>query len=294
MGERVDYADPLVWSRLAVGLQRAHEPFPTGDCGQVRCGPTWSWRFDLADYDLWLVTRGRGRGLIGSDHVEVRRGTLLVLRPGDTGSLVHDPDDPLTVTYAHFAFRRPGTSELVDVAPEWLPSRHIVLGDLRAVHEPLLDLVRLLEQRDDFAAGQARLVLHQVWLQILQQDAEAHGHGRRTVDPRVQAVMRYVRERPSERPTARAAAEVARVSPASLRRLFARELGMSLRTFVLRSRMERARALLSGSTMSVAEIARALGYTDVALFSRQVRGHFGMPPRELRGRDPRPARGANR
>lgn len=133
-----------------------------------------------------------------------------------------------------------------------------------------------------FADLQARLLFTQVLLEIYRQDAVAFGAGPRILDPRVQEVMAHVRSRLAERPSIAEVATLVRLSPSHLRRLFARELGISYRSFVVRSRMERARLLLRESTMSVSEVARALGYPDVVLFSRQFRHHHGIPPTRMR------------
>jgi AraC-like DNA-binding protein len=279
---RLDYRSRDVWSELATTLGRTYTPEPSRHCGHVMCGPEWSWRFSLQDFDLWLVCKGRGRGAIGDRPVTLTPGTLLVLRPGDTGWMVQDPDDRLTVTFAHFSLVAPATGLPVDLPADRLPSRHLQLTDFRAVHEPLLTVVRLMERTGPLALLEARLAFAQLFLTIVCQDAVASGLAREIIDPRVRSVMRFVRERPSERPTIQDAAEVARISPTHLRRLFARELGLSFRSYVLRSRMEQARAMLCESSLSVGEIARALGYADVALFSRQVRAYFGMPPTDLR------------
>lgn len=281
---RIDYRNEKVWTELAHALGRSFEPSPGVSFGNVRCGPDWTWRFHQHDYDMWLVTAGRGRGYVEDAYVELAPGTLLLLRPGDIGSLSHDPSDPLSVTYTHFSFVVPGTSTPVDVAEHWLPSRYLRLGDLRAIHDPLLAVVRLLEQDEPLAALEARLVLARLLIMIYRQDAEAVGLAPKTIDPRVHAVMRHVRDRPGERPSLAEAAAVAQISPTYLRRLFRQETGISYRAFMVRSRMEKARTLLHESTMSVGEIARVLGYHDVVLFSRQVRQHFGMPASELRRR----------
>jgi AraC-like DNA-binding protein len=282
MGDRLDYRGRDVWTEFATSLGRIYTPEPSRHCGHVMCGPEWSWRFSLQDFDLWLVCKGRGWGVINGQPVTVSPGTLLVLRPGDTGWMKQDPEDRLTVTFAHFALVAPATGQLVDLPADRLPSRHLQLADFRAVHEPLLTVVRLSERAGPLALLEARLVFAQLLFTIVCQDAVAAGLAPNSIDPRVQKVMRFVRERPAERPGIQTAAAVARVSPTHLRRLFAREIGMSFRSYVLRSRMEQARSMLCESTMTVGEVARALGYVDVALFSRQVRAYFGMSPSDLR------------
>lgn len=274
----MDYRRQGVWDELADALETAFTPVPRGIYGHVECEPGWTWRFTMPEYDLWLVSAGHGTVVVSGQRIVVGPGSLLILRPGDVGFGTQDPDARLTVTYSHFGFVRPGMSEPVDVPDRWLPARHIQLEDLRAIHEPLLNVVRLRDLDDRFAAFRARVQLAQLLADAYRQDAIANGMGPRRIDPRVQEVMRHVRAHPSERPSLSEAAALAHVSPSHLRRLFAREVGISFRAFVLRSRMERARFLLGQSSMSVGEVSRALGYVDVALFSHQFRRHFGISP----------------
>lgn len=279
----MDYRQPGVWDGLADALETSFSPEPRPVFGHVTCEPGWSWRFSMRDYDLWLVSGGRGTVFVGDQRIAVSAGSLLVLRPGDTGWGVQDPNNRLTVTYLHFDMVRPGSrSETVRVPGPRLPSRYLRMRDAHAIHEPLLSVVRFAEQGDRLSSLQARLMLTRVLVEIYRQDAETAGHGPRHRDPRVQEVMRYVRSRPAERPSLEEVATLAQVSPSHLRRLFARELGTSYRSFVVQSRMERARFLLQESLMSVGEVARALGYSDAVLFSHQFRRRYGFPPSRVR------------
>jgi AraC family transcriptional regulator of arabinose operon len=47
-------------------------------------------------------------------------------------------------------------------------------------------------------------------------------------------------------------------------------------------RMTRARGLLDRTTLTIAEIARAVGYDDPLYFSRHFRDRHGVSPREYR------------
>ncbi|MDJ0945822.1 MAG: helix-turn-helix transcriptional regulator [Kiloniellales bacterium] len=58
-------------------------------------------------------------------------------------------------------------------------------------------------------------------------------------------------------------------------------------------RFEKACCLLEGGDRSIAEIARALGYSDPAHFTRAFRRWAGMTPREYRQRG-KSARGVKR
>lgn len=77
------------------------------------------------------------------------------------------------------------------------------------------------------------------------------------------------------------AAEVS-LAPSTFRRRFQAAVGLSPRDFALTARMGRARDLLLSSERSVADIAEALGYGDVAFFSKQFTRKTGLSPRAFR------------
>lgn len=81
-------------------------------------------------------------------------------------------------------------------------------------------------------------------------------------------------------------------SPDHLSRVFRRRTGKRLIETMHDLRIERARGLLRGSTMGVAEVAWACGYARPSYFNRAFRARTGQTPREFAvskiGADPRP------
>jgi AraC-like DNA-binding protein len=74
----------------------------------------------------------------------------------------------------------------------------------------------------------------------------------------------------------------------SVRRLraAARATGSTPREIVLTTRLNEAKALLTGTDLSVAAVARRVGYDDAAYFSRLFASRTGLPPRTFRRRAP--------
>lgn len=67
-----------------------------------------------------------------------------------------------------------------------------------------------------------------------------------------------------------------------LTRLFRQQYGKSIIEYLTDVRMERARALLQGTDLSVTEISARVGYTDKGYFSRVFRDMFDQTPKEYR------------
>jgi AraC-like DNA-binding protein len=66
------------------------------------------------------------------------------------------------------------------------------------------------------------------------------------------------------------------------RKLFQRLTGVAPYRWRMRRRMDRARELLLDGRLSVAEIARAVGFADPALFTTRFRRHTGSTPSRFR------------
>ena len=279
----IDYTRPGIWDWLAALLDTAIAPQPSTNCGRVQCEPGWNWHPQLLDYDLWLALKGRGTMRIQDQSYPIQPGTLFFLRPGDIGWATQAPDDRLTVVYMHLEIAAPSHDLLGDSG--WLPSRCIPYDDSSAIDQLLTRAVRLMESRHQLAALEARLVVRQALIGIYQQDALNQGVTTARRDRRIEQAMTYLRGHPDRRISLAEAAELVALAPGYFSRLFTQATGMSFRAFALQARLERARTLLDETTMPIGQIALALGYEDVFLFSRQFKHQYGYSPRKTRRPD---------
>lgn len=78
------------------------------------------------------------------------------------------------------------------------------------------------------------------------------------------------------------AAAVACMSPFHYQRTFARTFGETPHAFVTRQRIDRAKALLAGTDLSVLEVCLAVGYQSVGTFSRRFAALVGRSPSDYR------------
>lgn len=83
-------------------------------------------------------------------------------------------------------------------------------------------------------------------------------------------------------------AGAAGMSPDRLERAMRRVLAISPKQYVLRTRAERAAALLATTDRSIAQIGADCGYYDQSQMTRQFRTHIGVTPNEYRHRHPQP------
>jgi AraC-like DNA-binding protein len=103
--------------------------------------------------------------------------------------------------------------------------------------------------------------------------------------PASQAVLRAVttiRERYAEHLTLDGLASEVYVSPFHFCRLFARETGLTPRRFLTAVRLFEAKRLLLTTTLAVAEIVTAVGYTSVGTFTSRFTKAVGLTPSQYR------------
>lgn len=74
------------------------------------------------------------------------------------------------------------------------------------------------------------------------------------------------------------------VSPRTLLRRYAAETGLSPLAWLQRARVEKAKQLLEKSRQSLAQIVEAVGYQDVATFTRLFVRHVRETPARYRQR----------
>lgn len=73
-----------------------------------------------------------------------------------------------------------------------------------------------------------------------------------------------------------------RLSPTYIGRFFKRNFGEDFRLYVSKSRLKRVEELLTGSRMSVKEIASRMGYIDSCYLNKLFRQHHGVTPMQYR------------
>lgn len=284
MDESVDYRDPGSWSRIEELLVRT-PPVPSGSADVHHCGPDWSWRPRIPDFDLWLVFDGVGQGRL-NDGIDLRLepGSLLVLRPGDHGTIGHDPARPLSVLSCHFSFLDPADGSVAVPEPGVLPRRVIQVGAPGQLTGAFRHLVRAVHDPSPLRTVEARARLIEVLAEIYRQDASAQGVSAATLNPQLADAIDLIRASPAKRHSLAGTAAAVGLSTRQLSTLFSRQLHTTFRDYLVESRLDRARMLLTETTMTIHQIARSLGYGDPFLFSRQFRSRYGIPPSHYRDR----------
>jgi AraC family transcriptional regulator len=92
----------------------------------------------------------------------------------------------------------------------------------------------------------------------------------------------YVNDNLPRKLTLQELAGVAHMSPDHFARSFKAATGLSPHQYVIHRRVERARTLLSDTGLTVAEVARAVGFSNPSHLAHHVRRLLGVSPGDLR------------
>ena len=92
----------------------------------------------------------------------------------------------------------------------------------------------------------------------------------------------YINDNLSRKLTLAEIAEAAHMSPHHFARSFKKDTGLSPHRYVIQRRVERAKALLANTDLTIAEVARAVGFANQSHLSSHVRRHLGASPKTLR------------
>ncbi|MEK0312534.1 response regulator transcription factor [Cohnella sp. 56] len=101
-------------------------------------------------------------------------------------------------------------------------------------------------------------------------------------DTIVRKVKLYIQSHLDDRIERAELAELVRLNPAYLSRLFKKETGESLTDYIQAEKMKLSRELLRGSVKPISEIALIAGYGNLSYFSKAFKKQFGVSPMAYR------------
>ncbi len=223
-----------------------------------------------------LVTDGLGWCIVDGERHVVHSGQVLVIPAGISHEYGSDPGHPWTIWWMHV------TGPAV---PDLLASAGLTTGrpvlTLREPHkaQALVELTLQRLERDHSVpsmVGASGAAWH--LLSMLTADQT---QGRATADP-VEQVREYLQSGAGARVGVPDLAAMVGLSRSRFAELFRRATGTSVLAYQTGLRMARARQLLDTSDMSIAAIARAIGYDDAYYFSRHFRRVHGLSPSAYR------------
>jgi AraC family transcriptional regulator of arabinose operon len=239
-------------------------------------------------HEVCLAYSGEGRFNNGSVQYDVVPGSVFLARPGDVHEIESSRAEPLGIAFWGFTFR-PGTDDrgwwsgltrtdgpVMSTRTGALPALITALAGEAAA--PVSGYGTAL------AALGSTLVMETARAFALDEDLAVEPVRRDRGPLVVEAMQRHLRDNLSRPITVRDVAAAAHLSERHAERLFTQHTGASIMSTLRRLRLELAAQLLLDHTLSITEVARACGYSDVRPFSTAFRRQYGRTPGDHRRR----------
>jgi AraC-like DNA-binding protein len=249
--------------------------------GTQPCPPGHNWGPGVRDHHkLHFIHSGTGVLRFRGVTYELGEGQGFYTPPNEIVHYTADAEEPWVYSWLGFS----GSQADAIIGRTALPDQP-VFDNVTAVNESWFDQ---LSDMSDRPGGD--LLLQGVLLELLAaliRQAPAAPSGPDTVKPREEYVRRaadFIHRHYAEEVSMKQLSDYLGLDRKYVATLFRESLGLPPQQYLLRYRMDKACELLRSTGLTVAEIARSVGYKDALLFSRMFKKVIGVPPSKY-GRD---------
>ncbi len=249
-------------------------------------------------FELVLIKEGRGTQCINYNLYEYSRGSLFLLPPLKCHSF--QIVEPTRFVFLKFTSDFFQDRELHD-QQEWFREAAYILsnynqlpGDI--ISEPLdrqhlhtlIDMI--LQENKNFRQGSISLIrsLMTSILEILMRNIKASSYytpdQQEDPDERITQIVSYINQHISEPHLLKVdqLAQTFLLAPTYFSEYFRKKMNVSLRDYIIKSRLKQVEIRLLNSDFTLTEIAEELGFTDVSHLSRTFKKYTGMTMRQFR------------
>ena len=250
--------------------------------------PRWSYGYHHHEdiYELTFVMESSGFLLLANDKIPLKAGDIVIMPPQVLHSYTCEPEETMTY-YAIWLDAAANGGEVesflkgIGTEPAIVPA-YKYLDYLKSSFRILMELHQLNEGVIDETHQSVCLGLFLLMKKIYQHRAMVVplGHSSYASD-----VLWYINQHCSEPISLDSLAKHFNISASHLRRIFKEVYGTSPINYLIKRRIAMATDYLLKTDLSVAEIARQVGYENVAHFSHLFADRIGCTPGEFRERN---------
>mgnify|MGYP006289186257 CR=1 FL=1 len=253
--------------------------------GHEQCLPGHAWQGVRDHYLLHYVCDGRGEVRAGSRRLSLGPGDAFLFAPGDYLHYRADDEDPWY--YIWVGFRGLHAHELV--APLGTSGRApaLRLSYSHEVRGTLERMLSVLRERDVGNGLEITGLLYELFA-LLARAREASSAPARPVRTTavdlVEEARRFVQQNYQREIDVGDVIRHIGIDRSHFSRVFRESEGVSLRSYLISTRMDRAMRLLAETDLAVRAVASSVGYRTYESFERRFRDYFGRSPSQARSR----------
>ncbi|MGE5550064.1 MAG: AraC family transcriptional regulator [Bacteroidota bacterium] len=252
-------------------------------CGAEDCAPNHDYGPAVRDHYLIHCIRG-GRGVfrVGEKVYHLRENQGFLICPGIVTYYRADGDDPWRYAWVGFNGRKAQhyleQAGLSQDKPIFTYARDGLLAEC---------LARLVETAATAARGREIRLLGflYVFLSGLLETAEADPRPETQREFYVRRALEYLEMEYYRDISVAGVAKHLGLDRSYFSALFRAEMGVPPRDYLIRHRIEKACELMRDRRLTIAEVARSVGYADPLQFSKAFKRLKGLPPKGWRWRE---------
>jgi AraC family transcriptional regulator, arabinose operon regulatory protein len=236
----------------------------------------------LDDYSFILVVNGEGSFIKNRTQLKVNKGDMIILSPGVRHYYFTDPDDPWEIYWVAFNGEIvKSIFQVLSFDPEVPVLRNCYSHSLRTMFESIVlemkkNIVMPLKINGYlylmFSLLRGNDVANNVRLPDLKIEK----------NEKISKVITFIELNYYNDISVDLISEHVSVSRSHLTRIFKKSTGYSLKQYIIKFRIDKAKSLLLDTDLSMIEIAHSVGIEDAYYFSRLFKEQEGVAPTQFK------------
>lgn len=232
-------------------------------------------------YVLHLVLEGRGIYRVGTKQYHLKKGDLFLVRPGELSFYQADGEAPWL--YCWLAFSG-GDAEKIIAASLFQKEEYTVASSQLAEYTEEILTALTLQSENLINELTLNALTQQFLITLLKDQGKRYVGEEKNYSSLAIAAMNYIQEHFAEKLTVNEIAEYLAVDRSHLSRVFHSHLSTTLKDYLTAVRINQAAFLLAFSQKSIEEIALAVGFNSLVVFSRAFKNKTGETASHYRQR----------
>lgn len=215
--------------------------------------------------DLTLCIEGEMHYLYNGEPIDLHAGDGILILPGSYRDR-YETQTPAKYASFNLYFNCDEEFEMEGYLPNVVNSNILYLLDLFKK-----EFSNLSSKRDEKCLALFSFIYNDIYETVSNKD-----------NPHVKALKQYIFDNLSEDLSLSVLANHIHLAPQYICTLFKKETGMTITQFILKSRIDHAKMLISATNASILEIAEFCGFSDYCYFSHTFKKITGVSARQYR------------
>lgn len=251
--------------------------------GKAKLPNDWEWHQSVpfSDYTLWYIYSGKGELTVKDKTFFLHKGAFIIMRPGETHAAVQDINLPLYGVHMHFTvdFKSGTVPQLAGLLPRF------TIAEEHSFIEGHLERLLEIQMFDElWMEVEFDLIMKQLLLYLYRMQYKKTDETELTSDQikKMKKLVQYINEQSGKNIDYEVISNLTGMSYRYTSWIFTKYMRISLKEYISRVRLEKAKQLLQETLMSITEVAEEMEYADIYSFSRMFKKMFGISPSNYR------------